>query len=41
MGIRSALYTLARFLGDENAVNKGKVGKRIARRGLSKILPLA
>ena len=29
---RGLLYTLARFLGDVNAVKKGKVGKRIARR---------
>jgi hypothetical protein len=30
--MRSFLYALARFLGDVNAVKKGKVGKRIARR---------
>lgn len=29
---RSFLYTLAKILGDINAVNRGKVGKRIARR---------
>lgn len=26
------LYFLAKILGDVNAVNKGKVGKRVARR---------
>lgn len=31
-GFRSFLYTLAKLLGDVNAVQKGKVGKRIARR---------
>lgn len=29
---RGFLYKLARFLGDVNAVQKGKVGKRIGRR---------
>jgi len=29
---RGFLYTLAKILGDVNAVNKGKVGKRIGRR---------
>jgi len=29
---RSLLYQLARLLGDANAVKRGKVGKRIARR---------
>ena len=29
---RSFLYTLAKFLGDINAVMRGKAGKRIARR---------
>ncbi len=37
MNFRSALYLLARFLGDVNAVNKGKVGRRIARRGAGKL----
>jgi len=37
MGIRSALYTIARLMGDVNAVKKGKVGKRVARRGAGKI----
>ena len=30
--MRSFLYALARFLGDVNAVKRGRVGKRIARR---------
>jgi hypothetical protein len=29
---RSALYKLARVLGDVNAVSRGTVGKRVARR---------
>ncbi len=33
---RGALYTLARLLGDVNAVQKGKVGKRVARRATGK-----
>ncbi len=36
MGLRSALYTIARLMGDVNAVQKGKVGKRIARRAIGK-----
>jgi len=32
MGFRSFLYTLAKGMGDVNAVKKGKVGKRVARR---------
>jgi len=31
MGIRSSLYKVARIMGDVNAVQKGKVGKRVAR----------
>jgi hypothetical protein len=31
-GFRSLLYTLAKLLGDVNAVQKGKVGRRIGRR---------
>ncbi len=31
-GTRSALYSLARFLGDYQAVKNGRVGKRLARR---------
>lgn len=33
---RSWLYWLAKILGDVNAVKKGKVGKRIARRAAGK-----
>lgn len=33
---RGFLYTLAKLLGDVNAVNKGNVGKRIARRAVGK-----
>ena len=36
MGLRSALYTMARLMGDVNAVKKGRVGKRIARRAAGK-----
>jgi len=36
MGLRSALYTIARLMGDANAVKKGKVGKRVARRAAGK-----
>jgi len=32
------LYTLACLLGDANAVKKGKVGKRIARRAAGKAM---
>ncbi len=32
MSFRSLLYTLARLLGDVNAVKKGKVGTRVKRR---------
>jgi len=35
--IRDILYTLARLLGDVNAVRKNKVGTRIARRIAGKI----
>ena len=34
---RSALYSLARFLGDYQAVKNGRVGKRIARRTAGRI----
>jgi len=34
--IRSALYKSAKVLGDVNAVQKGTVGKRIARRAAGK-----
>ena len=36
MGIRSSLYKIARIMGDVNAVKKGKVGKRVVRRGAGK-----
>ena len=36
MTIRSLLYTLAKLMGDYNAVSKGKVGRRIARRAAGK-----
>lgn len=35
--LRSFLYALARLLGDANAVGKGKVGHRIARRAVGKV----
>ena len=34
---RGFLYRLARILGDVNAVQKGRVSKRIFRRGAGKI----
>ena len=34
---RSLLYTLARILGDVNAVKKGTVGRRIGRRLVGKL----
>lgn len=33
---RGFLYWLARLLGDINAVRRGRVGRRIARRGTGK-----
>ncbi len=36
MGFRGFLYWLARLLGDVNAVKKGRVGRRIARRATGK-----
>jgi hypothetical protein len=36
MGLRSSLYKAARMMGDINAVKKGKVGKRVARRVVGK-----
>ena len=33
---RGFLYSLARFLGDVNAVKKGRVGRRVARRLVGK-----
>ena len=35
--VRSALYTLAKLLGDVNAVCKNKVGQRILRLGAGKV----
>lgn len=35
--MRSFLYKLGKLLGDVNAVNKGKVGRRAARRGAGKV----
>jgi len=31
-GFRGLLYSLAKLMGDYNAVKKGKVGKRVGRR---------
>ena len=36
MSARSWLYRVAKIMGDVNAVKKGKVGKRIARRAVGK-----
>ena len=36
MGLRSALYTIAKLMGDYNAAKKGKVGRRVARRAAGK-----
>jgi hypothetical protein len=35
--IRNWLYTIAKILGDINAVKRGKVGERIQRRFLGRI----
>ncbi len=37
MGLRGLLYTIARLMGDVNAVKKGKVGKRVGRRAAGKL----
>jgi len=37
VSFRSLLYSLARGMGDVNAVKKGKVGRRVARRGAGKL----
>jgi len=37
MKFRGVLYALARFLGDVNAVQKDKVGRRIGRRAAGKV----
>jgi hypothetical protein len=34
--VRSFLYWLARFLGDLNAIGKGKVGRRIANKAIGR-----
>jgi len=39
-GFRSLLYTLAKLLGDVNAVKKGRVGERGQRRVAGKRLGL-
>jgi hypothetical protein len=36
MGLRSSLYKVAKIMGDVNAIQKGKVGKRVARRAAGK-----
>ena len=36
-GIRGLLYTLAKLMGDYNAVKKGKVGRRVGRRVAGKV----
>jgi hypothetical protein len=35
--MRSLLYLIAKLMGDYNAIKKGKIGKRIVRRGAGKI----
>ena len=35
--IRSVLYGLAKFLGDVNAIEKNKIGRRIGRRLMGKL----
>ncbi|MCK5584913.1 hypothetical protein KAJ02_02465 [Candidatus Bipolaricaulota bacterium] len=37
MSTRGWLYTIAKLLGDANAVKKGKVGRRVARRATGKV----
>ena len=36
--MRSALYLLARLLGDLNAIRRGTVGQRVLRRILGRII---
>ena len=36
-GFRGLLYTLAKLMGDYNAVKKGKVGQRVGRRAAGKV----
>jgi hypothetical protein len=38
MGIWSSLYKIARIMGDVNAIQKGKVGRRVARRAAGKVI---
>jgi len=38
MSARGFLYALARLLGDVNAVKKGTVGKRVARRKTGRMM---
>lgn len=35
--IRNLLYTSAKILGDINAINKNKLGKRILTRGMGRL----
>ena len=37
MSLRSVLYALARWLGDFNAVRRGRVGRRIYNRGIGRL----
>ena len=37
MGIKSLLYAILAASNDANAIKKGKVGRRIARRGAGKV----
>jgi hypothetical protein len=36
-GLRSTFHDLARFLGDYEAVKRGRVGKRLARRAVGRL----
>ncbi len=36
--MRSLLYLIARLLGDASAVSKGRVGKRVKRRFIGRLL---
>lgn len=38
MKFRSFLYTLAKLLGDVNAVRRGRVGRRIGRRVAGRVV---
>ena len=37
VGTRGWLYAIAKLMGDANAVKKGKVGRRVARRATGKV----